>query len=84
MANGVTQLKAPDDYTPEFCDAIRAGCQQHMRDIKENVEKVDSRIFTLVLLVLGNLAAGIGSLLFYVITREDLIHKVDSVVKMLK
>lgn len=62
---------APTNYTPAYCEAIRLGCGEKMENIDKKVDKVDSRMWSLIILAATNLLASMGGLVFYLITQSD-------------
>jgi len=61
----------PNGYSPAYCEAVRRGCEEKMENINEKVDKVDSRMWSLIILAGSNLLASIGGLVFYLITQSQ-------------
>ena len=62
---------APVTYTPAYCEAIRIGCGEKIDVVDQKVNKVDSRMWALIMLAGSNLIASIGGLVFYLITQSQ-------------
>lgn len=60
-------VDSPKEYTPEYCMAIRAACTAKLEQVDQKVEKLDSRIFSLLILGIGNLLAAIGGVLSIIV-----------------
>ena len=62
---------SPMDYTPAYCEAVRRGCETKMDNIDKKVDKVDARMWSLIILAGSNLLASIGGLVFYLISQSQ-------------
>ena len=56
----VELVDSPREYTPEYCMAVRSACAFQMDQVDRKVEKLDSRMFSLLLLGVGNLLTALG------------------------
>ena len=74
-------VEAPDVYNPSFCTAIRAGCINQMNDIRRDlkevnhrIDKIDNRMFTLIVLAIGQILAVAGTLGYFILSKVNLVN----------
>lgn len=70
----VMPMTAPVAYTPAYCEMVRLACTDKMNVIDKKVEKVDSRIWALIILAGSNLLATVGGLLAFIFSLVEM-HK---------
>ena len=74
-------ITAPMEYTPSFCDSVREGCDRSISLINEKINRVDSRMWALIMLAGSNLLASIGGLIFYIVTQMNNEEIIKSLVR---
>lgn len=69
MSPGIEQAESPAQYNPEFCQLVRASCASVQQEVAKKIDKLDGRMWKLLLLGFGNLATALGGALTFFIVR---------------
>ena len=68
-------VEAPNQYSPAFCAVVRASCATMMNDLKEDIARIENRMFTITLLAITQLLAICGSLVYVILTKVSWSQK---------
>lgn len=80
MANNTNKLTdSPATYSPVFCALTRGACQQLMQQMQREIDRIDNRFFALMLLGATQLLAVTGALGYFILTRVQLVEKIQAV-----
>ena len=66
---------APDIYSPAFCAVVRASCATMMHDLRDDIARIENRMFTITLLAITQLLAICGSLVYVILTKVSWSQK---------
>jgi len=81
--NGNNIIGSPEDYTPEFCDAVRLSLAHELRSTRDDIKQINRNMFNIAVLIFVQLFSVVGSLAYFILSKVTMQTSIDAITKTL-